>query len=150
MLRSLKKMLNYSVLTLEGEIGKAVDFYFDNKDWVIRYLVTALSGPGDGNAALIPPSALIDKPDWESGSFALNVGAEEVKKMPGLEKGKPLTRAHETVVHEYFSLPFYWLQNVFGGPAAPGIMTENPDEPDMPVEEEESHPHTQLHRHPQL
>ena len=39
MLRSLKELYGDKLGASDGEIGQVKDFYFDDQDWVIRYLV---------------------------------------------------------------------------------------------------------------
>jgi hypothetical protein len=141
MLRSLKDLMGYLIVTLEGVLGKTEDFYFDNKDWIIRYMVVSLGGSGSNKKVLIPPADLIDKPDWDSRSFALNISREEAEKSPGMDTEKPVTRKREKEVHDYFSLPFYWAQASFSGPAAPGIAKNTEKEPDPGPEDEESYGH---------
>ena len=42
MLHSVKGLRGYKLGALDGEIGRVEDFYFDDKDWVVRYVVLAL------------------------------------------------------------------------------------------------------------
>ena len=39
MLRSVKNLEGYAIGGTDGEIGHAKDFYFDDRAWVVRYLV---------------------------------------------------------------------------------------------------------------
>ena len=39
MLRSMLELKNYTIGATDGEIGHVSDFYFDDRSWVIRYLV---------------------------------------------------------------------------------------------------------------
>jgi uncharacterized protein YrrD len=141
MLRSVKNLLSYVVLTLDGEIGKVEDFYFDNKEWVIRYFAVALGGVMAGKKVLLPPSDLIDKPDAQSSSIALNIGIGLVENSPDIDTQKPVTRKNEKDVHNYYSLPFYWTQSAYSGVVMPGIVENIEEEPDIQAKEEEGASH---------
>jgi hypothetical protein len=39
MMRSANQLQGYTVLATNGQIGEVHEFYFDDKDWIIRYLV---------------------------------------------------------------------------------------------------------------
>jgi hypothetical protein len=39
MLHRAKTLAGYKLDSLDGEIGRAEEFYFDDKHWVVRYLV---------------------------------------------------------------------------------------------------------------
>ncbi len=39
MLREVRSMVGFSIEASDGAIGHTTDSYFDDKDWVIRYLV---------------------------------------------------------------------------------------------------------------
>jgi hypothetical protein len=39
MLRSVKSILGYRIEATDGGIGKIVDAYFNDAEWVIRYMV---------------------------------------------------------------------------------------------------------------
>jgi len=39
MLRNIKNLRGYVIRAIDGTIGKVNDFYFDDEDWSIRYLV---------------------------------------------------------------------------------------------------------------
>jgi hypothetical protein len=44
--------------SLEGEIGRVVEFYFDDKHWVVRYLVADAGSWLTGRHVLVSPYAL--------------------------------------------------------------------------------------------
>ena len=44
MLRSLKDIQGYQVNATDGDIGTVANFFFDDKDWTVRYLVVETGG----------------------------------------------------------------------------------------------------------
>jgi sporulation protein YlmC with PRC-barrel domain len=107
MLRSLKELFGYSILALDGEIGKVHDIYFDDENWVLRYLVVD-TGPWIlGRKVLISPVAL-GQPDWMVQKFPINLSREDIEKSPEIDSEKPVSRSEQKALHEYFSWPAYW------------------------------------------
>jgi hypothetical protein len=39
MLRSMNDLKDYTIQAVDGNIGHVKDFYFDDKTWVVRYLI---------------------------------------------------------------------------------------------------------------
>jgi hypothetical protein len=54
-----QKLKGYKLDSLEGEIGKAKEFYFDDRHWTIRYLVADTGNWLTGRQVLISPYALV-------------------------------------------------------------------------------------------
>ena len=63
MLRNFKDLRGYAIRATDGVIGKVDDFYFDDEDWGIRYLVVDTGSWLSGRKVLISPIAL-GSPDW--------------------------------------------------------------------------------------
>jgi len=59
MLDQAKELKNYTLRTLDGEIGKVKDFYFDDAFWTIRYLIAYTGNWLTGMQVLISPHALL-------------------------------------------------------------------------------------------
>jgi len=58
MLRSIKDMLDYTILATDGEIGHVDDFLIDERTWDVRYLVVDTSNWIGGKSVLISPAVL--------------------------------------------------------------------------------------------
>ncbi|GBO51858.1 xylulose-5-phosphate phosphoketolase [Pseudanabaena sp. lw0831] len=59
MLNKAKTLNGYSLNSLDGEIGKVKEFYFDDQYWTIRYLVADTGNWLTGRQVLISPYALV-------------------------------------------------------------------------------------------
>ena len=57
-LSKVKTLKGYKLDSLDGEIGKVKDFYFDDRYWTIRYLVADSGDWPSGRQVLISPYAL--------------------------------------------------------------------------------------------
>ena len=62
MLRSIKDLEGYAVGATDGTIGHVEDFYFDDRAWVVRYLVVEAGAWLSSRKVLISPIA-IGRPD---------------------------------------------------------------------------------------
>ena len=58
MLNKAKTLKGYNLHSLDGEIGKTKEFYFDDQHWAIRYLVADTGNWLTNRQALISPHAL--------------------------------------------------------------------------------------------
>jgi hypothetical protein len=103
----LKDLQEYSILAADGEIGRAVDFYIDDQDWSIRYLVLE-TGPWIlGRRVLVSPAAAGD-PDPESKQIPLSLTRDQVKASPEIDTDKPVSRQQEQDLHDHYGWPVYW------------------------------------------
>ena len=107
MLRSLTDMQDYAIGATDGNIGHVKDFYFDDKAWVIRYLVVDTGAWLSGRKVLISPIA-IGHPNWLEKSLPVAITMEQVKNSPDIETDKPVSRQHEIRYHRYYDFPHYW------------------------------------------
>jgi sporulation protein YlmC with PRC-barrel domain len=116
MLRSLKELYGYKILALDGEVGKVHDFYFDDQEWEIRYLVVD-TGPWIlGRKVLISPGAL-GQPNWIDKQFPVNLKREGIEDSPDIDTDKPVSRQQQSTLHEYFNWPVYWATPFSTAPA---------------------------------
>jgi hypothetical protein len=58
MLYTAKTLQGYKLDSLDGEIGRVKEFYFDDRHWTIRYLVADTGNWLTGRQVLISPYAL--------------------------------------------------------------------------------------------
>ena len=120
MLRSMKDLKDYAIHATDGIIGQVKDFYFDDKAWVIRYLVVDTGSWLSSRKVLISPIA-IGQPDWANKVLPVSITKEQVKNSPDIDTDKPVSRQHETRYLGYYGYPFYWGGvGLWGGGSLPG------------------------------
>ncbi|MBN1360452.1 MAG: hypothetical protein JW993_07665 [Sedimentisphaerales bacterium] len=130
MLRSLKGLSDFSIGATDEEIGKVHSFLFDSKTWVIRYLVADTGRWLPGRKVLIAVSAL-GQPNWEGRVFPVSLTKEQVKKAPGIDTDKPVSRQREIELHQYYSWAPYWAGYgvpLGGTPVSPPVDPEEAKE----------------------
>lgn len=144
MLRSVQSLTGYTLHASDDEdLGSCKDFLFDDRDWVVRYLVADTGGWLSGRQVLISPLALLE-PDWRTQRFPVALTRQEIEDSPPLDSHAPVSREYEIAYHQYFALPFYWTgAELWGTYADPGgVVHPAPAEPEQPppdVEVKEGH-----------
>lgn len=123
MLRSLNTILGSAVLARDGPIGKAHDFFFEDRSWLIRYLVVETGSWLNRHQVLISPAAL-GTPDWAAKTLPVNLTRDQVHHSPDVDTELPVSRRHEIEMSEYYGWPIYWSVEAIPMPAgieAPSI-----------------------------
>src|SRR5262245_15188054 len=106
MLRSLKELRGYDILTAEGLKGTGADFYFDDALWKVRYLVADLGGLLPGRKVLISP-AVFEAPRWDAKEFPLKLTRKQIEDSPDVDTAKPVTRRQEEELVRHYGWPAY-------------------------------------------
>ncbi|WP_321479938.1 PRC-barrel domain-containing protein [uncultured Bacteroides sp.] len=114
MLISVKKLNGYKLNSLDGEIGKAKEFYFDDKYWTIRYLVADTGGWLTGRKVLISPYSLI-RVDKEAEHIDVDLTKKQIEDSPLLESDKPVSLQFEESYYGYYGSPMYWAGSYMWG-----------------------------------
>jgi len=74
---------------------KSVDeFYFDDIDWIIRYLVVKSGSWLCGRRVLITPQA-VQKNDWDVKELLVNLTKELIQNSPDIDTCKPVSHQQE-------------------------------------------------------
>ena len=110
MLNKAQTLKGYKLHSLDGEIGKIKEFYFDDHYWTIRYLVADTGNWLTGTQVLISPYALaaVNK---EEQYIAIDLTKKQIEDSPSLNTDKPVSLQFEEGSYEYYGWPMYW-----GGP----------------------------------
>lgn len=123
MIRSIKDLRGYAIRATDGVIGTVDDFYFDDEDWGIRYLIVDTGKWLSGRKVLISPMA-IGSPDWMIQELPVSLTKSQVKRSPDIDTRKPVSRQHEAEYARYYGYPYYWGGAGFWGMGAyPGGLT---------------------------
>jgi len=110
MLHSAKTLAGYKLDSLEGEIGRVEEFYFDDKYWVVRYLVAEAGNWLTGGHVLLSPYAL-GAVSTEMHHIAVDLTKKQIEGSPALDRHAPVSRQYEESYYGYYGWPMYW-----GGP----------------------------------
>jgi len=107
MLNRAKTLKGYTLESLDGEIGKVNEFYFDDHHWTIRYLVADTGNWLTGRQVLISPYALVAVKSEEQ-RITIKLTKKQIEDSPSLESDKPVSRQFEEDYYGYYGWPMYW------------------------------------------
>lgn len=122
MMRSVKELRGYANRATNGVIGTVDDFYFNDEDWGIHYLVVNTGTRLSGRRVLISPDA-IGSLDWMIQELPVSLTKAQVKRSPSITTRKPVSRQQQEYAR-HFRYPTYWGGAGFWGMGAyPGTPT---------------------------
>ena len=125
-LRRTKDLHQYTIAAVDSDIGKVDDFYFDDEQWTIRYIVVATGLILPGRKVLLSPLAL-RHPTWSPLHINVNLTCEQVASSPGIDFDKPISRQHEAEHHKHYGFAPYWEgKGVWGSCPTPKALKEAP------------------------
>jgi hypothetical protein len=107
MLRSIKELYGKRLGASDGEIGHVKDFYFDDQNWAIRYVVADTGAWLPGRQVLLSPHAF-GSLQRVGKHIAINLTREQIEDSPPIALHKPVSRQYEMEYYEYYGWPYYW------------------------------------------
>jgi hypothetical protein len=107
MLIKVKTIQGWKVESLDGDIGKFSQFYFDDRFWAVRYLEVDTGHWLPGRQVLISPYAL-GPISREEQSLAIALTRQQIEDSPALSSGQPVSKAFEVSYFEHYGWPAYW------------------------------------------
>jgi hypothetical protein len=116
MLQSARKCKAMALAARDGRIGHVREFYFDDHDWAIRYLVAQAGNWLTGRLVLISPHSL-GQPDYEEKTIPVDLLRDQVRQSPSPETDRPVSRQFEVDYYRYFGWPYYWVGPYLWGPS---------------------------------
>jgi hypothetical protein len=106
MLRSTKELMGYHMLATDGQIGKVKDMLFDDRLWMVRYLVVDTGSWLSGRKVIVS-LAQIGEPEWERRVIPVGLTMNQVEDSPPLDADAPVSRKYERLWLERFRQPAY-------------------------------------------
>lgn len=107
MLSTAKTLAGYKLHSLDGEIGRAEEFYFDDRHWTIRYLVAKTGNWLTGRKVLLSPY-LLTAVNKEEEYISVNLAKKQIEDSPSLDSDKPVSKQFEELYSEFYGVPMYW------------------------------------------
>lgn len=123
MLYSTSELIKYKISGVDGEIGKITDFYFDDREWTIRYAVVDTNSWLPGGKVLLS-SHVFNKLDTENEKFHVDLTREQIKNSPDIDADEPVSREKQELLHGYYNWPLYWGPTQYNlvSNGAPAVM----------------------------
>ena len=114
MIRSVKQQYGHKLRATDGEIGHIKDFYFDDQNWAIRYLVADTGTWLTSRQVLISPYALA-RLDTSGRVMRVALTRKQIENSPPIESHKPVSRQYEEEYYRYYGWPYYWHGSALWG-----------------------------------
>lgn len=102
MLRSIRQLYGKTLGTSDGDVGHVKDFYFDDQQWVVRYVIAETGTWLLRRLVLISPDAFGNFSP-EANSLLVNLTRQQIENSPVIESQKPVSRQHEEEYYGYGS-----------------------------------------------
>jgi hypothetical protein len=113
----MRDLHGYEIRATDGLIGTVDDFYFDDEDWAVRYLVVDTGSWLTGRKVLIPP-VFLRSLDETTRTLSVSITMDLVKRSPDIDTQRPVSRQHQADYSGYFGGAGLW-----GMGAYPGSLT---------------------------
>jgi hypothetical protein len=91
----------------DGEIGHVKDFYFDDQNWAVRYVVVEAGSWLSGRQVLISPYSL-GRLDQADKILRVSLTRKQIEGSPSIDSHKPISRQYEEEYSQYYDWPSYW------------------------------------------
>jgi hypothetical protein len=128
MLQNIKELYGNKLAASDGDIGHVEDFYFDDKTWVVRYLVANTGTWLSGRQVLLSPHAFSHW-DRDQKSLLVNLTRKQIEKSPSIELHRPVSRQYEEEYYRYYGWPTYWDgSGIWGGGEYPVVLPPTKEE----------------------
>jgi hypothetical protein len=86
------------------------DFLIDDGDWAVRYLVVDTRNWLPGKRVLISPE-WIARISWADATVHVQMQRDAIRDSPEYDPSRPLERADESQLYDYYGRPRYWDQH---------------------------------------
>jgi len=122
MLQSIKELCGEKLGASDGEVGHVKDFYFDDRNWAVRYVVADTGSWLPGRKVIISPHAFGSL--HQTGKvLRVRLTRKQIEDSPSIESHKPVSRQYEEEYYQYYGWPCYWqgdgLWGMSGFPITP-------------------------------
>lgn len=94
MLYNMKNIMDSSIHAIDGEIGKADDFYFDDRSWGIRYMIVDTGTWLTERKVLLSP-VVINRTDNENNVIYTKLTKNQILNSPDIDTNRPVSEQHE-------------------------------------------------------
>lgn len=117
MLQRVKDLKKCGISATDGDIGRVVDVYFDDRRWTVRYLVVDTGTWLASRQVLISPYA-VGRLVPEDDMLTVRLTRRQVEESPDVETHKPVSRQFEEAYARYYGYPLYWGGSAVWGTSA--------------------------------
>jgi sporulation protein YlmC with PRC-barrel domain len=107
MLQSIKELYGKKISASDGDVGHIGDFYFNDQQWVVRYVIVETGSWLSGLSVLLSPRAF-GSAHPTGDALVANLTRQQIEDSPPIESHKPVSRQYEEEYYRYYGWPSYW------------------------------------------
>jgi uncharacterized protein YrrD len=107
MLQNIKELYGRSLAALDGDIGHVKDFYFDDKAWVIRYVVVDTGSWMTGRLVLLAPHAFASA-DHFGDVLQVKLLKRQIENGPSIAAHETVSRQFDEQYYRSYGWPVFW------------------------------------------
>jgi len=112
MLQNIKELYGRKLGAIDGDIGHIHDFYFQDTNWAVRYLVVDTGPWLSGRQVLLSSHAfepmILAKSAVGDAVIQVNLTRKQIENSPSIDTHRPVSRQYEEDYYRYYGWPTYW------------------------------------------
>jgi uncharacterized protein YrrD len=107
MMRTIRQLYGKTLAASDGDIGHIQDFYFNDQQWAVRYVIVDTGSWLPGRQVLLSPHAFRSV-DQREDSLQVILTRQQIENSPPIDSHKPVSRQYEEEYYRYYGWPSYW------------------------------------------
>jgi len=120
MIYTFEQLQDCVIEAQDGSIGQVTDLLFDDKSWVVRYLVVETGSWLQSRKVLITPISVIAC-HWNAASIEVALTRQQVQDSPDIDVHQSVSRQQELSYLSHYGYPMYWGgEGIWGAGIYPG------------------------------
>jgi uncharacterized protein YrrD len=106
-MRTIRQLYGKTLAASDGEVGHIQDFYFNDQQWAVRYVIVDTGSWLPGRQVLLSPHAFRNL-DQKEDSLQVILTRQQIENSPPIDSHKPVSRQFEEEYYRYYGWPSYW------------------------------------------
>lgn len=135
MYKSIVKLYGNRLQASDGDIGKVLDFYFDDRNWVVRYVAIDPENSTTDKMVLLSPHVFSSLHQAKK-FLPVSLSRKQIENSPSADSHKPISRQFEEEFYHYYGFPTYWNGRFLWGMSTMPVYN-TPTRPLLPIERSE-------------
>jgi uncharacterized protein YrrD len=106
-MRTIRQLYGKTLAASDGEVGHIQDFYFNDQQWAVRYVIVDTGSWLPGRQVLLSPHAFRNL-DQKEDCLQVILTRQQIENSPPIDSHKPVSRQFEEEYYRYYGWPSYW------------------------------------------
>lgn len=112
MFRSINNWMGYGIQATDGDIGEIHDFYFDDNQWSIRYIIIDIGPWIKDRKVILSPDEFIALDSSEQYFSLKKLNKGQIKNSPEIDTALPVSKQEQISLHKYYRWPPYAISPI--------------------------------------